>query len=223
MSDNFIYNAPILNEWVVFTEDQFIDPDNIIISGMLGERAINPYGHHLETSVRPYGGKKAFGYETRTLKILSVKPTDEEINNSILLWNSALDVYVEKYGWCGWVKIGSNIMSERTVLNELIHQLGKIVEFASTPIREKDTIGSKKRIGKILRSFSRHPKGEGFLMLSDEITKCRADESELRPILEKINIFISDLSDTKEIKTHTELVNQAWQDKTVIKIFTPLI
>jgi hypothetical protein len=142
--------GPVSNSgcWVVFTTDQIIAPDHIIVRGMLGVVVEDPYGlctTGISTMVYVLGLEDQFGYWDTSFEVRAKEPDEEELQQARQLAENAFDIYHERHGWSGLVKVGKRVMPEKKVRLEIVQ------------LCRKDDPGSAKRLRKIIRSFNFHP------------------------------------------------------------------
>lgn len=212
-------------KWVRFVHDSFINVHNIIVKGMIGIVVQDPYGiavTGIDVMVLPVGAKEPYGHLIKIMEILETEPVPQEIEDANKLWQNALDIYIQNKGWCGFVKVGKNIMNQERVLSELKDQSQKLLTFVATEGREKDAIGTKKRIATILKAFARHSLGNIALSLHENIITCQLNTDELELVLNKINNWIQRALTIERSQTSNEKQNKAWQDGNAIKEFFPL-
>lgn len=202
-----------VGEWVIFNEDQFIEPDHIIVEGMLGVVVDHPHAHYIctpgiSTMIQLAGTEKQYGYLNSSFKALGRIPPGDELDKSIELKDSAFSILEEKYGYTGYVRIGKKIYPQEKLCKELIHNSKKIREWLNEEGRDKDIAGVMKRIKKVLKAFKNHPDGTEALELATAVENAAIHSQEVPQLMQSVSDWAERANDEERLETQTERINE---------------
>ena len=163
MEDETAMNIFQIDEFVRFKEDQMWDAETIAIKGMIGVVKDGSYicTPGISTMVKPIGANWQFGFECHILERMRDEPTEEEIATSLFLHENRFDIFHERYGWFGLMKIKDKVKTEKQIRREISQLCLKL--------REEQSSGHLKRLGKILRAFKYHPDEETLVQFAERL------------------------------------------------------
>jgi len=127
--------------------------------------------------IRPIGANWEFGFLYDGLERVESEPTKEEIEKSIYLNENSFEIYHERNGRTGLLKIKGTIRTE-----EQAHiEIGNLC----MRLREENSSGHVKRLGRVLRVFKHHQDIDLLNQLADELM----DDRNRLEVLDKIMVW----------------------------------
>jgi hypothetical protein len=180
--------------WVRFTEDQFIETDNIIIEGMLGQVIDHPHAHYIctpgiSTMIRPLGLDVEYGYFNTTFTALDGEPTEDERAKSEELRKAAFSIYEEKYGYSGYARLGTKLVRQEKLAKEMDHSTERVVDWFEEGGQEKHIKGTMKRIRKVLEALEKHPNGEAAQKLAARVEDANVDSENIPELMGAVSAW----------------------------------
>jgi hypothetical protein len=204
--NQFFGSNPPPGTWVRFHSDAFIEPGNIILTGMLGVVVTHPYAAcictpGISTMVKVVGTEEPFGHFNESFVQLGSEPAEREILESFALWDGAFDIFEDKHGYTGFARMGKDIVRQERLFRELRELSSKISKWDGHPIKEADIKGSLQRIRKILKAFAKHPNGDRAQKLAEATTALSSGTQNIPALLEDVVKWVEEVESIPRIRT----------------------
>jgi hypothetical protein len=129
-----------IGEVVRFTADQMWDAEVIALTGMIGVVHDGAYvcTPGISAMVRPVGSNWQFCFGCEILERMESEPTEEEIGIALYLNENRFEIFHERYGWSGLLKVKSE------------EQARKKINHLCLKLREENTRGYLKLLASVL-------------------------------------------------------------------------
>jgi hypothetical protein len=200
-----------IGEVVRFTQDQMWDGEIIALTGMIGVVHDGAYvcTPGISAMVRPIGSKWQFGFGCEILERVESEPTDEEVGISLYLNENRFEIFHERYGWSGLLKIKGKVKTEEHYRREISQLCEKL--------RVENSTGHLKRLVRVLKAFKYHPDEEILVNFADELKSCE----NLVEVLSKIEAWNNqnEVGDSVPVNRSNELWKKAYNaERDVIEL-----
>lgn len=170
--------ATEVGTWVRTKKFDWVDLDNVVVPGLLGQVAPDPYGMctpGISTQVLLVGRHASYGHLDDILEILEVPPTAEEIAQSEALCARALEAFEAEHGWSGYVRIGNERpRREDEVRAELAGNLNRLTGPRVLP--EGEQRGILKRIRRVLVALGDRSGSTAATALAERVGRVVGDD-----------------------------------------------
>ena len=200
-------------QWVEFTCAAFIEPDHIIINGMLGVVLDHPQSRYIctpgvSTMIRVAGSDVDYGYFNEWFVPLNRIPDDRELVESGYLWENAFPILEHVYGYTGFVQLGNKIIPQEKLLQEITATSEHVVRWLQEGGSHQEMAGNMKRIRKVLRAFSNHPDGKVAEGLAESMEGL-ADHASILDALSGLKRWAAKAVNEERLEMQSERITQA--------------
>ncbi len=178
--------------WVTTVGYQFIQPDHVVVPGLLGQVVEDRYGictPGVTALVQLAGFDEPYGYPVGLLEESDGEPGADELEAAKALRARAIDVFEAEHGWTGYLKLGKGRQrSAAEASRELVQLAGWLTEHLDDA-SPADAKGRWKRIRKILAAFVDRAGLADAQALIDRMDVAREPRDVALALLEDVRAF----------------------------------
>jgi hypothetical protein len=171
--------------------DTIVEPNHVIVDGMLGQVFDDPYAGlictpGISTFILMLGRDKPYGYGDDWFVPMDSEPGPDEIQRSLELYANADVIFAERNGYYGFVLIGRKLVYVRKLFMEIRSNVARIRECHLAGINPVDVKGHLKRLRKVLLAFHKHPLADEAVQLAGVISFLGIPDSDTPQVLDQV-------------------------------------
>lgn len=189
------YNGP---SDIVFPNMYGFAVDDSDRLNMFGEFGF-PFYLNMTEYIHVYGRNKPCYYSASWFDVLNEMSNEEDLAASIHITEHSFELFEEKYGYTGYIKMGKSIHPQNKYLEELSQFPEKMMGWKGDIKYSTHIDGNMKRIKRILRAFKHHPLSSQAYSLSEKIKNTDSSSPDIEDRMQELENWVKQAEKT-EIK-----------------------